>query len=185
MADLAALLEREASLEKETVISEAKAQASEIVAKAKEEAQALISQAEPALAKQHEAKILRVKSAAQLKASALKLRTQNEAVQKVFDQAEKNIKKLVKDKDKYQAVLNKLFLEAKETVGEVSTVIINPADKELLELEDFKVKTDKSVFAGVKLQGKDMGATVENSLPARLASLREELSSEVFRALFN
>ena len=56
---------------------------------------------------------------------------------------------------------------------------------ELLELEDVQVKTDDSVFAGVKLQGKGMSSTVENSLPARLANLREELSSEVFRTLFN
>ncbi len=185
MAELAALLEREASVEKEIVISEAKAKASEIVAKAKEEAKALITRTEPVLTKQHEAEILRVKSAAQLEASALKLHTQNEAVQKVFAQVEENIKKLVADKDKYKEVLNKLFLEAKEIVGEVSTVTLNPADKELLELEGLKVKTDESVFAGVKLQGKNMSTTVENSLPARLANLREELSSEVFRTLFN
>ncbi len=185
MADLAALLEREASVEKEAIISEAKAKASEIVAKATEEAKALISRTEPVLTKQHEAEVLRVKSAAQLEASALKLRTQNEAVQKVFAQVEKNIQELVKDRDKYQVILNKLFQEAKKVVGEVSTVFINPADEELIELEDLQVKTDKSVFAGVKLQGKGMSSTVENSLPARLANLREELSSEVFRTLFH
>ena len=185
MADLAALLEREASTEKEAIISEAKTRASEIVTKAKEEAKTLTSRAEAVLAKQYDAEVLQVKSAAQLEASALKLRTQNEAVQKVFALVQEKIQDIVKDRDKYKEILNKLFLEAKEVVGEVSTVIVNPADKELLDLEGLKIKTDANIFAGVKLQGQDQSVMVENSLSARLAGLHEELSSEVFRILFD
>lgn len=184
MANLAALLEREASFEREAIISAAKEQASEMITKAKEESQALVARKEAELKKQHEAEMLRVKSAAQLEASALKLRTQNEAVQNVFSLVEENIKKLVKDKEKYKVILNKLFDEAKEAMGEVSTVIVNPEDKELLDMDGLEVESSEAVFAGIKLRGKG-SITIENSLFARLASLREELSSQVFRTLFD
>ena len=64
MANLAALLEREASAEVETILSEARQRASEIVAKAEEDAKALTAQRERLSQTQGEAARVRAASAA-------------------------------------------------------------------------------------------------------------------------
>ncbi|MEZ4607112.1 MAG: V-type ATP synthase subunit E [Deinococcales bacterium] len=184
MANLAALLDREAGAEIEAILSEARQRASEIVARAKEEAKQIVSLKERVLASEHEAAIVRAKSAAQLEASALKLRTQNEAVQHVFNQVEDTINHLVKDKNNYGGVLNNLFKEASEAVGKVSSIVVNPADKDLIKApEGVKVETDPSLIAGVRLKGDKSNATIENTLGARLDTLRGELASDVYKLL--
>lgn len=185
MANLAAILDKEASAEIEAILSEAQNRASEIVAKAKEEAQSLIAQKERALSSQHEAAIVRAKSAAQLAASSLTLRSQNDGVVGVFDKVNSGINDLMKDKGKYKKVMNSLFKEASGAVGKVTSVIVNPADKDVIDVPDgVKIETDDSVTAGVKLRSEGSNATVENSLFSRLDSLRDELASDVSNILF-
>jgi V/A-type H+/Na+-transporting ATPase subunit E len=191
MANLAALLEKEASAEIEALLSEARKRASEIVASAKAEADSIVAQREQSSRAQYEATLVRAKSAAQLEASSLKLRAQHGAVENVLAAAKAQLDALVKDKN-YEGVFQKLLKEALEAVGgntaNVSAVIVNSSDKALAEkiaatlgLQG-KVKTDDSVKGGVKLATGTN--TIENTLYGRLAALRDELASAVSSILF-
>ena len=191
MANLSALLEKEASAETEAILSEARQRASEIVAKAEDDAKAATAQRERLSQSQGEAARVRARSAAQLEASSLKLRAQYGAVEDAFGSAEAELRKLTKDKKRYAPVLSELLSEAVEALGgqdKVAKVIVNPADegaaKEAAKqygLES-KVATDKSVEGGVKIKA-GSNVTIENSLFDRLQAAREDLASEVSRLL--
>lgn len=191
MANLEALLKREAQAEVDAIISEAKSRASEIVASAKEDASTLKAQRERSAESQHEALIVRGKSAAQLEASSLKLRTQHELVESAFDGAREQIDALIKDKKRYQEVLPKLLDEVLESLSDskVASVIVNPSDKKLITDAlkergvDVTVETDKSVHGGVRVKT-ETNVMVSNSLIARLESARDELASDASQALF-
>ena len=132
MANLSALLEREASAEIETILSEARARASEIVAKAENDAKATAASRERLAGTQGEAARVRARSAAQLEASSLKLRAQYARVDKVFGSADDELRKLTKDKGRYTPILAKLLDEAVEALGgneNVAKVSVNPADE--------------------------------------------------------
>ncbi len=191
MANLEALLKREAQAEVDAIISEAKSRASEIVANAKEDAANLKAQRERNAENQHEALIVRGKSAAQLEASSLKLRTQHELVESAFDGAREQIDALIKDKKRYQEVLPQLLDEVLESLSssEVASVIVNPGDKKLITDAlkergvDAAVETDKSVHGGVRVKTQT-NVMVSNSLTARLEAARDELASDVSQTLF-
>ena len=191
MANLSALLDKEASAEIEAILSEARQRASEIVAKAEDEAKAAAAQRERLSQSQSEAAKVRAQSAAQLEASSLKLRAQYSAVEDVFGSAEAELRKLTKDKKRYSPILAELLSEAVEALGgpdKVARVTVNPADegaaKEAAKqygLGD-KIETDKSVEGGVKVKA-GSNVTIENSLFDRLQAAREDLASEVSRLL--
>jgi V/A-type H+-transporting ATPase subunit E len=191
MANLEALLKREAQAEVDAIISEAKSRASEIVANAKEDASNLKSQRERSAEGQHDALIVRGKSAAQLEAASLKLRTQHELVERVFGAAREQIDVLIKDKSRYQAVLPKLLDEVLESLSgaNIASVIVNPDDKKLISdvLKergiDVKVETNKAVHGGVRVKTQT-SVMVSNSLVARLEAARDELAADASQALF-
>lgn len=191
MSDLAALLEKEASTEIESILSEARSRASEVVAQAHREAESLVAQRQRQAATQRHAAVVRARSSAQLEASSLKLRAQHQGVEGVFEEARRRIAALVADEEAYRAVLVRLLQEALEGVdaGDVEAVIVHPDERALAEgvvgeaLPRAAVETDASVSAGPRLRLKGNN-TVENSLYERLEVLRAELASEVSGALF-
>jgi V/A-type H+/Na+-transporting ATPase subunit E len=191
MANLAALLEKEAGAEIEAILSEARSRASEIVASARAEAEGILSSREHSAKSQYEATLVRARSAAQLEASSLKLRAQHSAVENVLTAAKGQLDALLKGQQ-YEGTLQKLLKEALEAVGgnaaNVSAVMVNSSDKALAEriaatmgLQG-KVKTDDSVKGGVKLATGTN--TIENTLYGRLAALSDELASAVSGVLF-
>jgi V/A-type H+/Na+-transporting ATPase subunit E len=191
MANLAALLEKEAGAEIEAILSEARSRASEIVASARTEAEGIVSGRDRNAKSQYEATLVRARSAAQLEASSLKLRAQHSAVENVLTAAKGQLDALLKGQQ-YEATLQKLLKEAFDAVGgnaaNVSAVMVNSSDKALAEkiaatmgLQG-KVKTDDSVKGGVKLATGTN--TIENTLYGRLAALRDELASAVSGVLF-
>lgn len=191
MANLAALLDKEASAEIEAILSEARSRASEIVAEANEEAKAIKAQRERTAQLQYEAALVRAKSAAQLEASALKLRAQHEVVEAVFARARDEIAKLTKDQARYAKVLAALIEEAAEGLpagGELE-VLVHPDEvasaKKALESVKLNatVREDASVVSGVRIRVKGSSTTLENTLFGRLEALRGELASEVSRIL--
>lgn len=191
MADLAALLDKEASAEIEAIHSEAQERASEIVAEAKEEAESLVAKRERAAKQQREAALVRARSAAELEAASMRLRAQQRAIESVFDEARGRIDALVADPKKYQPVLETLAREAAESVdtrGE-ATLAVHPdessvAEKVVAKLGmDVTVKTDEAVRGGVRIQGPKGTASIENTLYGRLDALRDELASEVSEVL--
>lgn len=194
MANLAALLDQEASAEIDAILSEARRRASELVAKAKAEAEARLAQVERSLAAQHEAAMVRAKSAAQLEAAALKLRAQHQAVEAVFAQAAKELEAIIGDPKRYQPVLLKLLNEAIDALGgesvKIAAVTVNPNDRELVSAVlkrlnlDAEVRTDSELRGGVKVTAAGTHVSITNSLFERLAAAREELASAVSQRLF-
>jgi V/A-type H+-transporting ATPase subunit E len=191
---LAALLDQEAGAEVDAILAEARSRVSELAAAAKAREKARLAQAQHALAAQFEAAMVRAKSAAQLEATAVKLRAQHQMVEAVVAQAAKEFDSLIGNAKRYQPVLLKLLNEAIDALGgeaiKVASVTVNPDDQGLitavakkLNLEA-EIKTDPGLRGGVKVRSADANVSVTNSLPERLAAVREELTAEISRLLF-
>lgn len=194
MVKLAALLDQEASAEIEAILAEARSRASELVAAAKEREEERLAQARRTLEIQHEAAMVRAKSAAQLAANAVKLRAQHQMVEAVFAQAAKELDSLIGDAKRYQPVLLKLLNEAIDALGgeavKVAAVTVNPDDQGLITAVAKKlnlaaeIKTDPGLRGGVKVRAADADVSITNSLSERLAAVREELTADISRLLF-
>lgn len=189
MADLSALLEREAGAEIEAILSEARERASEIVAQAESEAETLRASRERAAESQRQAALVRARSSAQLEAASMRLRAQQEAIVGVFDEVGERLDALARDRKRYAEVLTTLAREALAGLegARPDAVVVHPDDEatarealSALKL-DAPLETDPSVRTGVRLRTGRV--SVENSLHGRLAALREELASEVAHAL--
>ena len=170
MANLSALLEKEASAEIEAILSEARARASELVAKARTEADAGVAQQERSAKAQYDAALVRSSSGAQLEASSLKLRAQHGAVERVFAAAKTSLEALTQDKAAYGDVLNKLLTQAVEGLGgaaKVAAVVVNPADQTAAEKAAAahglagKVETSDAVRGGVRVRATGGNVTLE------------------------
>jgi vacuolar-type H+-ATPase subunit E/Vma4 len=191
VADLSALLEKEASTEIETILSEARKRASEIVANAKSEAQTLEANRARAVKGMGEATLVRAKSAAQLEASSLRLNAQHDGVQGVFDNARAKLDQLVSDPTGYVPVFTKLLSEAVAGAGSQTplAVVVAPQDRAMAEEAvksaglNVAVETADDVKGGVRIRTANR-SVIENTLYGRLDALRNELASEVSTALF-
>jgi len=191
VSDLAALLEKEASTEIESILSEARSRASEVVAEARQEADALVAARERQAASQRSAALTRARSSAQLEASSLQLRAQHDGVEAVFRQVRERLEAVVADADAYPAVLKKLLEEAVEGLDadEVKAIVVHPDERSFAESAAKELsmsvgfETDEGIRGGVRLR-LEGNNTIENSLYERLEVLRAELASEVSEALF-
>jgi V/A-type H+/Na+-transporting ATPase subunit E len=193
MANLSALLEKEASAEIEALLSEAQHRASEIVANTEAEADEHKARQERLAQSQAEAILVRARSAAQLEAASLQLKAKHEAVEQVFSEARASFEALRKTKKNYLPVLEGLLSEAVESLGgsdNVAAVIVNSKDKAIAEeaAENHGLKavleTSDDIDLGVRVRAKTGNITLENTLPERLEMLRDELASEVSALLF-
>ncbi len=194
MVKLAALLEQEAGAEVDSILAEARNRVSELVTAAKERGQVRLVQAQSAMEAQHEAAMVRARSAARLEATALKLRAQHRAIEAVFAQAAQELDSLIGDAKRYQPVLLKLLNEAIDALGgeavKIAAVTVNPDDQELITAVAKKldlgaeIKTDPRLRGGIKVAAADLNVSVTNSLPERLAAVREELATDLSQLLF-
>jgi len=191
VADLSALLEKEASTEIEAILSEARQRASEIAVGAGSEAKALEANRARAVKAQSEALLVRARSAAQLEASSLRLNAQHDGVQSVFAAVRAQVDQLLADPAGYAPVFAKLLTEAVAGAGgqPLEALVVAPADKPLAEKAvadaglGLAVETADDVSGGVRLRTVNH-SVIENTLYGRLESLRGELASEVSAALF-
>ncbi len=190
MADLTALLEREASAEIDAILSEARERASAIVAQAESEAESLQAARARAAAAQREATLVRAQSSAQLQAAALTLRAQHAAVEAVFDAAGERLAALVADPKAYEPVLTSLLLEAVEALGAEAIHEVEVAERDVALVTKIAKAAGLSatikagpVGGGVRV-GTRRGSSIENTLEARLEAVRGELASTVARILF-
>jgi V/A-type H+-transporting ATPase subunit E len=191
VADLSALLDKEASAEIETVLSEAQARASEIVAEATSEAEALLASRRRAAEAQRDAALVRARSAAQLEAASLRLKAQHAGVENVFTAARQKIADLAKNPAEYAPLFANLLKFALEGAGNqpLEAVVVNPADREVADAAlkaagvTAKVETSDDVVGGVRLRTGNR-SVIESTLFGRLEALQGELASEVSTALF-
>lgn len=191
MSDLTALLDKEADAEITAILSEARERASEVIAAAQAEAETLLASRERTARTQYDAALVRARSAAQLESAAVLLRGQHDAIEAVFSAVETELEKRAGSSE-YVADLAKLLEEALAAGGENAQalrVLVNPADVQVAEAvaaklgADTPVEADETVHGGVHVDFGESGLTIENTLGGRLAAAREELSSEVAKAL--
>jgi V/A-type H+-transporting ATPase subunit E len=188
MADLAALLDKEAGAEIEAILAEARERASTIVAEAEQEAGALIAARERQSRAQRQAVLVRARSAAQLEAASMRLNAQQEAIESVFRQAEAKITEFASDASRYDAVLEALLREAVDGIrGTPTQVRAHPDDVKVAKRAvktiglEVTVEGDEQVRGGVVVAAGHV--SVQNTLPTRLDALRDELASEVANTL--
>lgn len=191
MADLAALLDSEASAEIEAIHSEARTRASEIVAEAESEAETILASRERTAKQQRDAALVRARSAAQLEAASLKLNAQQQAIESVFAAAAGQLRTYAESDAGWDATLAALLDEAVEAVGgtdAVAEIAVNPADRAAATKAakaagvDATVTTDADLTAGVRVTATNR-TIVANTLTGRLDALRDELASDVSQAL--
>jgi V/A-type H+-transporting ATPase subunit E len=188
MADLAALLDKEASAEIDAILAEARERASAIVADADAEAEAIVAKRERTAKAAREATLVRARSAAQLAAASTRLQAQQRAIQSVFEAVEARFADLPNDAERYRGLMDALLREAVEGVGGTPTAIrVAPGDVDLAREVataagvDAEVQAADDVRSGVRVVAGSV--SVENTLPARLEALRDELASDVARVL--
>jgi V/A-type H+-transporting ATPase subunit E len=191
VADLAALLDKEASAEIESIRSEAQERASEIVAEAEEEAEQLVAKRERAAKQQRDAALVRARSSAELEAASMRLKAQQQAIESVFDEARDRIDALVSNRETYAPVLKTLLQQAIAGLDSKAdmTVVVNPDEssvaKEVVDELDLQVEvsTDDQLRGGVRLKAAKGSNSIENTLVGRLDALRDDLASEVSEVL--
>ncbi len=191
MADLSTLLAKEASTEIEAILSEANERAAQITEAARTEAESIVADRERRAKAQREASLVRARSAAQLEASAIRLRAQHEGVRGVFDDVRRRLDELVADESRYPAVFEKLLEQAVAATRDVGVagIEVAPADEQLARAAAQKlgvsaeVSTADDVKGGVRVRTARRSA-VENTVYDRLDAMTGELASEVSQALF-
>ena len=191
MAELSALLEKEASAEIEAIAAEAKGRAAELLAAAKTEADGLVAVRERGAKTQREANLIRARSAAQLEASSLRLRAQHDGVQAAFEAARTELAALVAEPARFAPVLDALLKQALAGAAghQVEAVVVAPGDRELAERlvsaagVKARIETADTVKGGVRIRTANR-SVIENTLFGRLDALSGELAAEVSKSLF-
>ena len=188
MADLAKLLESEASAEIETILAEARSRADGIVKLAEEQAKSILEGKRRALENELSAARIRAKSASDLEGSALKLGASHGASQQAFSQAESELRQFTKSGE-YQHVLEKLIREAATALGGLSKLEVNSSDLETAKKAvlatglAIEVHSNDKIETGVRGIGLSGSSSVTNTLIGRLARAKDGLLADVAKVL--
>jgi vacuolar-type H+-ATPase subunit E/Vma4 len=182
MADLAKLLESEASAEIETILAEARSKADGIVKAAQAQATSVLEGKRRALENELSAAKVRAKSAADLEGAALKLQASHTASQQAFSSAES-------ESGEYQGVLQKLIGEASNALGVLSKLEVNPADLETAKKAlsalglNAEVSANAAIETGVRALNESGNSSITNTLLGRLSRAKDSLLSDVAKVL--
>lgn len=185
MADLAALLDKEASAEIEAIVAEARERASAIVAEAEREADALKAARERQARNLRQATLVRARSAAQLEAASTRLNAQQAAIAAVFEAVEADLDAVARDAAAFTPLATKLLAEALEAMGgDADAILAHDDDVAVVQAAANAVGvasgvTGDSTVARGCLRVRKGRMVIENGLATRLDALREELASEV------
>jgi len=188
------LLEQEARVEKDQVLKEAQAKAEEIIAAAGREAGEIEAAAKQRVETERAQARARATSTASLRAASLVLAAKDEAIRKVFEQTETEVRTAAGDSKRRGTVLRALLREAAQGLsagggrvtveaarGDVQAV--RDAAKELGL--DAEVREAAGVTDGVRVAAADGRVVVENTLGSRLARARREMVSRVAETLWS
>jgi V/A-type H+/Na+-transporting ATPase subunit E len=190
MADLASLLESEASAEIEAILGEARQRADGIVKAAEEQAKSVLEGRKRALENALQATITRAKSSAELESAALKLSANHGASEQAFSSAQAELKAFTKSAE-YEKTLQKLITEVKNAVGNVTKLEVNPADVDVAKRAAIaagvtaQVHANPDIETGVRGFAEGGSSSVTNTLLGRLSRARDGLLSDVAKVLGN
>ena len=185
------LLEQEARVEKDTALEEAQAKAEEILAAASRETDGIEAEARRRVEAEQVQARARATSTASLRAAALVLAAKDEAIRKVFEQAEADLRAAAANPPRRAAVLRGLLREAAQGLTGRLTVEAAGGDVQAVrdacrELGlDAEVREAPGVADGVRVASPDGRVVVENTLSSRLGRARREMVSRVAETLWS
>jgi len=178
------ILENEARAEIEQIRAEGRARAQQIIAQAQERAQGLIESRKRTLESQTQAGIVRAQSAAELEVSAARLNAGESALRQVFELAEGQLRGVTQVPE-YREVLSRLIQEARQALGDIEAIEVNPAEANLARqlAPDLEVRENPAIEGGVRAIGRGGKSGITNTLLGRLARVRDSLAPKVARLL--
>jgi V/A-type H+/Na+-transporting ATPase subunit E len=190
-SELLNLLEQEARVEQDKILAEARAKADDILAAARREAEDVVTATQRRLETEADQARTRAASTASLRASALVLAAKDEALRKVFEQAEAELRAAAADAARRRMMLRVFLREAAQglppgrSIAEVAPGDVSVVQDLCRELRlDLDVRASNDVRDGVRLVSEDGRAVVENTLASRLARVRREMVSRVAEILW-
>ena len=190
-SELLSLIEQEARVEQDKVLAEARAKADEILATARREAEDFATAAQHRLEVEAAQARTQAASTASLRAAALVLTAKDDALRKVFEQAEAQLHAAAADAARRRMMLRVFLREAAQdlppgrAIAEVAPGDVSVAQDLCRELGlDLEVRASNEVRDGVRLVSADGRAVVENTLASRLARVRREMVSRVAEILW-
>lgn len=189
-SELIALLEREAAAEREQILNEARAQADDLRARATQEADEFLSTTRSRLEAEARTALVKARSTAHLRASALVLQAKEEELARVFAAAEQELAAFVRDPQRYRAALCAFIEEGRKGFSGGEVVTVNPSDvsvvQELLRTGDGEVtvQADPAVEGGVRVSSPDGRFVVTNTVRSRFERAKPALAAEVAKILW-
>jgi vacuolar-type H+-ATPase subunit E/Vma4 len=190
-SELMQLLEREARVEKDRVLGDARRRVEEIRTVAARQAEEIVATTRVRVEQEREQARTRAQSAASLRASALLLEAKDGAIRQVFERAAAEIERAAADPGRRRGLLRRLLEEAAQGIAtEGATLEVAPGDVDAardaaralhLPLE---IRENAEVRDGVRLISKDRRIVVENTVASRLERTRSALVSRVAEILW-
>ncbi len=190
-SELIQLLEQEARVEKDKVLGEARNRAEEILAATRKDAEEFLTSTHRRLERERTQARTRAASAASLRAAALLLESKDQAIQRVFEGATRELKRASEDPTRRRAMLRHLLNEAVQGIAtQGATLEVPPGDAEAakdvcrtlrLSLE---IRETPGVSGGVRVTTEDHRIAVENTVASRLTRTRSTLVSRIAEILW-
>jgi vacuolar-type H+-ATPase subunit E/Vma4 len=165
-----------AKKEAEEIISGALLGASEIIEKAKEKIPIIIDEYLKKAKSYINAQRQKIIGNVQLEINSQLIDIQNEILNKIFENLEDEIVKLLKDKNIYENYLKRIIDEVfKNNSFQNPVVYANPNDFEIIKkfLNNFQIVKDENVKFGIIVEDKERGFIVRNTLKTRIEKVKQ------------
>ena len=190
-SELVRLLEQEARTEKDKVLADARARADALLVSARKEAEETLAEARRRIEADQAQARTRAASTASLRAAALVLEAKDEAIRKVFERAEAELRAVASDPGRRRAAIRHLLREAAQGLaGGRATVEVPQGDAQVVREAsrdlgvELEVRENAALTDGVWLTSQDGRLVIENTMSSRLARARLNLVSQVAEMLW-
>ena len=186
--ELLKALEEDARRERNSLLSDAEAEAGTIRSEALEELKRLKEADLLKLKVSLSAKIAKATNDARAYSNGIISAARNDAIARVREKVEDEFKRLPL-RDDYPEILRKLFTEALDSIGEVKTVVFVP-ERDLPIFRKMDILKDRDVRpvnmdSGVMVTSEDGRVKITNTAITRLSKAMPELNVEIRRVLWN
>jgi V/A-type H+-transporting ATPase subunit E len=189
-SQLIALLEQEATAERERILSEARQRARKIV----DDAQAAADEQIESYRRRADAEVetarVRARGTSNLRAASVLLQAKDDTVAAVFASAERELDRTASERDRYERILRGLLAEAAEGFGD--QVVVECAEAELGITQaaarslgvNAEVLASRDVRRGVRVRSADGRFVVENTLRSRLERAQAVMIAQIADVLW-
>ncbi len=187
MSNLREILQEEALVEANEILSEADSRADRLIREAKSKASERVETSREKAEAELHAATRRAKSAGELTVSIARIRARGEVIAQVREKVLTALEG-ISTKPAFREVLEALAEEAIKAVQGAEALVVNPDDRDKLDAwakrKGLALQTDPGLHLGVRIVASGGQRSVENSLPQRLQLGWEGLVSGVAQRLW-